>query len=228
MKINLLILENKPILEQLKIEEGLLRTNHQNWMIINIGSPDAIVMGLSSKPDEWVDLLLAKKASIPIIQRFSGGGTVFVDQETLFTSFIINKDAVAIEAFPRPILNWTMEFYKKALGIENLQLRENDYTIGNLKVGGNAQYLTKNRWLHHTTFLHDFKVENMNFLLHPKRQPEYRKNRPHKDFITTLAPHVGKKEFVTKIVQQLRSEFEVHTVELPITFSEYRTSILVH
>lgn len=225
MKIHLLILQEKPILEQLKIEEGLLRTGHENWMIINIGSKDAIVMGLSSNPEEWIDLEKANKHSIPIIQRFSGGGTVFVDQNTIFSTFIINRNDINIEPFPRPILNWTADFYKNALQISDFSLQENDYTIKDKKVGGNAQYLTKNRWLHHTTFLYDYTPENMNYLLHPKRQPDYRKQRPHTDFLTTLAPHLTKEQFTTRIVQSLRSQFTVETKPLPVTFPTHRTTI---
>jgi hypothetical protein len=49
-----------------------------------------------------------------------------------------------------------------------------DYTFGHRKFGGNAQAITKKRWLHHTSLLWDFKPENMALLKHPKRAPEYR------------------------------------------------------
>ena len=49
-----------------------------------------------------------------------------------------------------------------------------DYTYGEQKFGGNAQAITKQRWLHHTSFLWDFDDSNMALLQHPSRVPKYR------------------------------------------------------
>jgi hypothetical protein len=49
-----------------------------------------------------------------------------------------------------------------------------DYAFSHLKFGGNAQSITKNRWVHHTSFLWDYNVKNMDYLRIPKRVPEYR------------------------------------------------------
>ncbi len=177
-------------------------------MILNTGSPDAIVMGLSASPEEWLDLPSVKQAAIPYFHRFSGGGTVYVDHNTLFATFIMNRNTLPIEIFPKPILQWTADFYREALGL-GLTLVENDYTIGNKKIGGNAQYLRKDRWLHHTTFLYDYDPKKMKTLLIPRRQPEYRKGRSHDEFLTTLKPHLTKEQFCTKIADHLETAFEV-------------------
>jgi lipoate-protein ligase A len=49
-----------------------------------------------------------------------------------------------------------------------------DYTFGERKFGGNAQAITKQRWLHHTSLLWGFESGNMALLKHPSRVPEYR------------------------------------------------------
>lgn len=49
-----------------------------------------------------------------------------------------------------------------------------DYVFGERKFGGNAQTITKNRWLHHTSFLWDFEDRNMELLRHPPKAPQYR------------------------------------------------------
>lgn len=46
--------------------------------------------------------------------------------------------------------------------------------FGERKFGGNAQAITKGRWLHHTSFLWDFRDERMRLLKHPGKAPEYR------------------------------------------------------
>lgn len=49
-----------------------------------------------------------------------------------------------------------------------------DYVFGNRKFGGNAQSITKTRWIHHTSFLWDYEVKTMAYLKLPARAPEYR------------------------------------------------------
>ncbi len=49
-----------------------------------------------------------------------------------------------------------------------------DYVFGERKFGGNAQAITKDRWLHHTSFLWDFRDDRMRLLKQPGRAPEYR------------------------------------------------------
>ena len=64
-----------------------------------------------------------------------------------------------------------------------------DYAYGERKFGGNAQAITKQRWLHHTSLLWDFSDARMRLLKHPSKAPEYRAVRllssAPKDFGTT-------------------------------------------
>ena len=53
-----------------------------------------------------------------------------------------------------------------------------DYCFGHLKFGGNAQAITKQRFLHHTSLLWDYEDANMLLLKHPDRVPEYRQVSP--------------------------------------------------
>ena len=49
-----------------------------------------------------------------------------------------------------------------------------DYCFGDVKFGGNAQAITKQRFLHHTSLLWDYKKERMKLLKHPAKIPDYR------------------------------------------------------
>lgn len=175
---------------------------------------------------------------VPVVRRFSGGGTVIVDSGTIFVTFICNKEAVPnVQPYPRPIMSWSSLIYDQVFrGFVDFNLRENgiqfisiyeliglfqvdllcnqllyftypakneekkcciycicvsviwviskiqlnpsffllDYVFGDHKFGGNAQSITKNRWIHHTSFLWDYEVNNMAYLKLPKRVPEYR------------------------------------------------------
>lgn len=214
-KLHLILLKNTPIFEQLQIEEALLRTEEKSFCIINIGSPRAIVMGISGQAEALLDADAVKKEEVPVIRRYSGGGTVVVDPDTLFVTFILSKDLLGLPPFPEPILRWSAEFYASAWKIPHFQLRENDYCIGNLKCGGNAQYIKKERWSHHTSFLWDFHESNMNLLLMPAKQPKYREKRSHSDFLCRLNSHAASpQELIKKIEAELVKRFYMETFDL--------------
>ncbi|KAL3640611.1 hypothetical protein CASFOL_015579 [Castilleja foliolosa] len=216
--INLLRLKGFPILQQLHLEERLLRTTSDNWCIINDGTIDpTIVMGISGKPKELVEIESVLRDDIPVIRRFTGGGTVIVDQGTIFVTFICNKDAVpGVQAYPQPIMSWSSLIYKNVFqGIGDFRLRENDYVLGDRKFGGNAQSITKNRWVHHTSFLWDYEVSNMDYLKKPKRAPKYRQARDHLDFICCMKDYiVSKSNFIDRTIDAVGSQFMPGSVEL--------------
>lgn len=199
-----------PILEQLQLEEALLRSDSRNICLINQGSTPAIVMGVSTHKEDVVDLKKAARDNILLIKRFSGGGTVYIDEKTLFVTFIWQKEDIDLPPFPREIMKLSERIYAPLFGSLPFSLRENDYVIGEKKVGGNAQYFQKMRFLHHTSFLWEFDPLKMDYLLQPKKQPEYRQNRPHSDFLTSLFPHFSSIErFVDALKRSLSAFFSL-------------------
>lgn len=213
-KLHLIHLKNVPIFEQLQLEEALLRADERSFCIINQGSPRAIVMGISGDTVSHLDTDAVRRDQIPVIRRFSGGGTVIVDENTLFITFIMAKEELDLPAFPEPILLWSAEIYSSAWQIPHFQLIENDYCIGEKKCGGNAQYIKKDRWLHHTSFLLNYSEHNMNYLKLPAKRPAYRQSRPHHEFLTKLKGDnlIPKfKEHISNVKQFYISEFDVST-----------------
>ena len=136
-------------------------------------------------------------AGVPVVRRYSGGGTVVVDCDTQLVSFIFSAQAAPdVQAFPAPLMRWSGLFYSGVFAEHaDFGLQENgarcaaarvaplltsccvDYVFGNRKFGGNAQSITKGRWVHHTSFLWDFQSSNMELLRHPPRMPAYRQAR---------------------------------------------------
>lgn len=213
--VRLLHLDNIPIFEQLKLEEALLRADTGNWCIVNTGSPPAVVMGISGKPELLVDAGLLEQRKIPLIRRFSGGGTVYIDPRTVFVTWICNAADTAAPCFPDQVHCWAAGFFKGALPSLGMALRENDYVIGERKWGGNAQYLTKGRWLHHTSLLWDYDPEAMNVLLQPKKAPAYRSGRVHHEFLISLKEHFSEKKALEQaIVREVHGRFHATAVTL--------------
>ncbi|XP_057780373.1 uncharacterized protein LOC130998949 isoform X1 [Salvia miltiorrhiza] len=212
--INLLRLKGVSILQQLHLEERLLRTSSENWCIINDGTTrPTIVMGVSGKPKELLETDAVLRDEIPVIRRFTGGGTVIVDQGTIFVTFICNKDAIpGLQSYPRPIMSWSSLIYKNMFqGIGEFGLRENDYVLGNRKFGGNAQSITKNRWVHHTSFLWDYEVSNMGYLKMPTRVPEYRQARNHVEFICRLKEFMSRSDFINGTTDGVAAYFSLRS-----------------
>jgi len=298
------------ILERLLLEECLLRHDHRNWIIAGqheatphrylqkVDEPDyikhaqsnnydmynpstAIVMGIGGKAREMLNIPVVKEEGCLVLKRFSGGGTVVLDHDSIWTTLIFrNANAVTDdplpEAFPRPIMEWsanrifgqvfanlkakqmkhsepikneqvTMVSNTKSCGLSDdsgrlitipaepftipvassnktpgtppdFELRENDYIMGNRKMGGNAQAIVKNGWLHHTSFLWDYEPENMQYLTLPKKRPDYRKDRVHDEFLVKLNqayPSLAKKVFVNTLGSVCEEEFELDRVTLP-------------
>lgn len=231
--VRLLRLRNVPILDMLRLEEALFRADASSWLITNEWSSDggictlsgkasqpadaiAVVLGISGKPEEMVHL--DRAAGVPLIKRFTGGGTVIVDTNTLFVSFISAADTLAhVSPYPEPILQWTSEVYDEALrqcGETGFATKANDYCIEDLKFGGNAQSISGQRWLHHTSLLWDYEPERMALLQMPARRPAYRADRPHSDFVRGLAASAvsDRSQLLDAIVDATARRLDVHQV----------------
>ena len=173
-------------------------------------SAATVVMGIGGKPERLLDLSAVQRDSVGVIRRFTGGGTVVVGKGTLFATFILNKGALQQRglpdaSFPRPIMEWSARFYKPIfdrLCSSELVfgLNENDYVLKAARIGGaghseggapeqrtrkfggNAQSISRGRWVHHTSFLWDYDPTHMTYLQLPEKRPAYRADRDHHSF----------------------------------------------
>ena len=203
-------LYQQDILTQLHLEEALFRGTRSNWLVINDGvASPSIVLGISGKPEVMVYQEKAKTQGIPLIRRFSGGGTVVVDTDTIMMSIIVHGEHALphVERFPKPIMEWCESILshnmKRLLG-EDFRLREHDFVVGDKKIGGNAQAISGGRWLHHTSFLFDYQDTAMALLKHPPKTPTYRQQRDHNDFVTKIKTLCDDREgFVQGIIQSI-------------------------
>ena len=93
-------------------------------------------------------------------------------------------------------------------------LKENDYVLGERKMGGNAQSIVKGGWLHHTSFLWDYDEDNMHYLTLPNKRPDYRGTRSHSDFLIRLCEVYGKshRPFFASLKETCEEAFELDAV----------------
>lgn len=120
----------------------------------------------------------------------------------------MQADVAGQPLYPREVMSWSASALygplferlagRRADGIGGAQaraaaafsLREHDYCLGDRKFAGNAQAISRERWVHHTSFLWSFSPHNMALLQLPEKRPAYRQDRDHHDFLTPLSHHV--------------------------------------
>ena len=157
------------------------------------------VLGYSGKIKSEVDLASCQTLRVPVLRRCSGGGTVLQGPGCLNYSLVLrieNRDPLkCVTETNFFIMQWLKNALEPVIGpgIEVQGL--SDLALGTLKFSGNAQYRKRRFLLFHGTFLLRFDLSLVDKLLPiPSRQPPYRQNRSHGDFLTNLdlSPHTIK------------------------------------
>ena len=214
--LRLLRLHSCPIEQQLAMEEALFRLDHQNWCLLNDGTPPTIVMGLSQTPEELIHQEEAQRQKIPVLRRFSGGGTVLVDEHSLFFSLFMTSAFLPKELqHPSGILHKTHELLRPAFQPHDLLLKAEDFALFDKKIGGNAQAIRQGRFLNHTSFLWSWEKTRLQCLKHPAKEPSWRQQRAHEEFMGQLRSYFSsKEELLQKILEALSLSFTLEIASL--------------
>lgn len=214
--LNLLFLDDYPLIDQLRLEQAILSLKKENYVIFHTHPQQAVVMGISGKPDELVyqDKLLTH--NIPLIKRYSGGGCVYIDPGCVMLSFIFNKQDAHNITTPAAIMSWAFEHLQFLKNHCAFSFKENDWAIENKKVAGNAQYIKKERFCHHLSLLWKANYQAYaQFLKHPPKEPEYRKKRTHQDFLCELGTFLtDQASFKMEFVKELNMRYEIKQVDI--------------
>lgn len=115
-RLHFVDLGSRCILRQLQLEEALLRNDSRSFVLLNRALPRerSIVLGTSGKAHEHVHVEKARADGVRLIRRYTGGGTVYIDNGTFFVSFVMSVNNVPhVESFPRPIMHWSSQLYKE-------------------------------------------------------------------------------------------------------------------
>jgi len=259
-----------------------------------------IVMGIGGKPESLLRVDDVVRDGVTALRRFSGGGTVVLDHDSIWTTVIGRPRHFerVVEPFPRKIMEWSAdvvfgplfrylqeeqqskaenndsgsgergtrnrdnnankrqqqatlvldtkscstEVTGRVVSVLKIQkkdgdnssdndngalpgrdeprfaLRENDYALGERKMGGNAQAIAgRSGWLHHTSFLWDYRQHNMDYLTIPDKRPEYRQDKDHDEFLVKLRdcyPDLSKADFYACLKRVCEEQFELRTATL--------------
>lgn len=152
----------------------------------------SIVLGRAEKAKEQVHLQRASELGVKVLRRTSGGGTVVHGPGNLNLSFFLpyhmDERLKSIHDSYQLIIGWVRKALLEAFNCETNMKGSSDISIGDLKISGTAQARKRHGLLHHLTLLVDFDTSNISELLQePAKRPDYRGERVHRQFVTTLS-----------------------------------------
>ncbi len=182
------VAENLALDEALLIEADAGRHPH----MVRCWEPReyVVVLGASCRINEDVLLGNCRADGVPVLRRTSGGGTVVVGPGVLCVSVILPDHAgpalATVHGAHRHVLEWLAASITSA-GVPVSVEGRGDLVVAGRKAAGSAQRRLKHWFMVHCSILCDFAIERIErYLAIPRRQPEYRAGRSHRDFLSNL------------------------------------------
>lgn len=173
-----------------------------------IGVPDNtyIVLGRSNNIENSINHKNVERDGIIILKRPSGGESVILSPNMLIFSFKQKSDKIQNPVKLFKLINAKLIENFSKLGIENLYSKGiSDLSIGEKKIMGSSMF-TKNKTIfYHGVLNISEDVELIEkYLKHPSKEPDYRKNRSHRDFVSSLQREGYNltKEQLTKAIEE--------------------------
>src|ERR1039458_7062622 len=150
-----------------------------------------VVVGYANKSATEVNLPVSREPGIAVLRRCTGGGTALQGPGVLNYSLILRIDESG-PCHSIPATNqFVLERHRDALvGLVQASIEwrgQTDLALGGLKFAGNAQRRRRRFLLFHGSFLLHLDLGLLAKVLpQPSRQPTYRSNRSHAEFLINL------------------------------------------
>ena len=202
----------------LALEEYALRSlPKENTYFMLWQNDPAIIIGAGQNTKDEINPAFVRRRGIHVVRRRSGGGAVYHDQGNLNFSFITDRSggkAFDFQRFTRPVIRTLHK-----LGISSAFSDRNDLVIAARKFSGNAQYVTKDRLLHHGTLLVHSNLDNLQRALSVS-QDKLKSKGIHsvKSRVTNISEHLGER----LPVEQLKTLLLTAIAEEEKEMTEYR------
>jgi lipoate-protein ligase A len=178
--------------ENLALDEALLPPSEERagaeWLRIWEWPAPAVILGAGCSLLADVNETACTADNVPILRRSSGGGTVLLGRGCLLFSLVLPYERAPELAHIGPSYRFILDRICRSLAVPGLQCAGiSDLALAGRKVSGNAQQRKRTHLLHHGTLLYAFDLTLVErYLRLPARQPDYRQQRPHTEFLTNL------------------------------------------
>jgi lipoate-protein ligase A len=175
----------------LAYEEALFQ-DARSWprpLLLFYVNDHCVVLGRANAESDWVDAEACAADGIPVLRRFSGGGTVYHDRDNLNYSFILPRrllDAAVGTPGVHAYIAYFRQLVIRALGTlcgEFTETGVSDISLRGRKVSGNAQRIASNIVLHHGTLMLRCPVDAIERYL---PVPPNRPGVAHRGFVSGL------------------------------------------
>ncbi|KAG0149926.1 hypothetical protein CROQUDRAFT_683740 [Cronartium quercuum f. sp. fusiforme G11] len=125
----------------------------------------SVIIGRNQNPWTEAKVENLRKHDVPLIRRWSGGGTVYHDEGNTNYSIMIPRGM-----FDRKATGELVVRALRSIGLPNIRLNQrHDICLGLDKVSGSAYKLTRERAYHHGTMLINSDLTSLHELLHPSQ-----------------------------------------------------------
>jgi lipoate-protein ligase A len=150
-----------------------------------------VVVGYANQAATEVHLPFCERNTIPVLRRCTGGGAVLQGPGVLNYSLVLRIDdsgpGYSISSTNKFVLSRHQQALTSFLKAPVQTKGQTDLALGGLKFCGNAQRRKKRFLLFHGSFLLHLDLELLEKALPmPSRQPDYRLNRSHSEFLMNL------------------------------------------
>jgi lipoate---protein ligase len=149
-----------------------------------------VVVGRSSRIEGEVHGSVCRELGVPIVRRVSGGAAVLSGPGCLMYAVVLNHRLRAMRTVDQ-MHQFVLDKLAAALRplVPGVGCRGiSDLAIDGRKCSGNSVRVKHNHLLYHGTLLYEFPLDLIHrCLAMPPRQPAYRNDRPHADFVANLA-----------------------------------------
>ncbi len=166
---------------------------------------NTIVVGRNQNTLSEIHYEYVKENDIRVVRRMSGGGAVFHDMGNVNFTFVVNSgdDFNNYRRFCEPVIG-----FLKTLGVEATLSGRNDILVDEKKISGNAQYMYKDRVMHHGTLLFAASKDNISEALKVSEDKIKSKGiKSVRSRVTNISSHmetpISVEEFVEKFADYM-------------------------
>lgn len=123
---------------------------------------NAVVVGKHQNTIEEINTAYVKEHGVQVVRRLSGGGAVYHDLGNLNYSFIVNAPmgVYNFRELSQPVADTLIR-----LGVNVEFSGRNDLVIDGKKISGSAQFIRRDRILHHGTLLFNSDLDQISQVL---------------------------------------------------------------
>ncbi len=175
------------------IDDNIIRQCKEALVIDTwIPSEPIIVLGRSNEAEKEVFVEGAARDEVQVLQRYGGGGTVILYPGCVVLSIgawvkdrfrndyffnLLNQTVIGLFEVGFPVC-------QDRLGLNGIS----DITLDDKKIAGTSLFRSRNYLLYQASIIVELDLSMIEkYLPHPSKEPEYRAQRSHAEFLTGLS-----------------------------------------